>query len=77
MDPRPSGLKRNTFDCASNYKDTGTPLRPGMIFHFIIHCLPLMMESHHQSMSRLIAKWHYQQEKGLMWKERDEGILNG
>ena len=28
-----------------------------------------MMESHHQSMSRLIAKWHYQQEKGLMWKE--------
>ena len=34
------------------------------------------MESHHQSMSRLIAKWHYQQEKGLTWKEWAKGILN-
>ena len=34
------------------------------------------MESHHQNMSRLIAKWHYQQEKGLTWKEWDEGILD-
>ena len=28
-------------------------------------------------MRRLIAKWHYQQEKGLTWKEWAEGILNG
>ena len=35
------------------------------------------MESHHQNMSRLIAKWHYQQEKGLTWKEWAEGILDG
>ena len=35
------------------------------------------MESHHQSMSRLIAKWHYQQEKGLTWKEWSEGVLDG
>ena len=35
------------------------------------------MESHHQSMSRLIAEWHYQQEKGLMWKEWAEGVLDG
>ena len=34
------------------------------------------MESHHQSMSRLIAEWCYQQEKGLTWKEWAEGILN-
>ena len=35
------------------------------------------MESHHQSMSRLIAEWRYQQEKGLTWKEWAEGILDG
>ena len=35
------------------------------------------MESHHQSMSRLIAEWRYQQEKGLTWKERAKGILDG
>ena len=35
------------------------------------------MESHHQNMSRLIAKWRYQQEKGLTWKEWAEGILDG
>ena len=35
------------------------------------------MESHHQSMSRPIAKWHYQQEKGLTWKEWAEGVLDG
>ena len=34
------------------------------------------MESHHQNMSRLIAKWCYQQEKGLTWKEWAEGILD-
>ena len=34
------------------------------------------MESHHQSMSRLIAEWCYQQEKGLTWKEWAEGILD-
>ena len=34
------------------------------------------MESHHQSMHRIIAKWCYQQEKGLTWKEWDEGILD-
>ena len=34
------------------------------------------MESHHQSMSRLIAKWCYQQEKGLTWKEWAESILD-
>ena len=28
-------------------------------------------------MSRLIAKWCYQQEKGLMWKEWAEGVLDG
>ena len=27
-------------------------------------------------MSRLIAKWRYQQEKGLTWKEWAEGILD-
>ena len=47
------------------------------LFHFIVHCLPQMMESHHQSMRRLIAEWHYQQEKGLTWKEWAEGILDG
>ena len=35
------------------------------------------MESHHQNMSRLIAECHYQQEKGLTWKEWAEGILDG
>ena len=35
------------------------------------------MESHHQNMSRLIAKWQYQQEKGLTWKEWAKGILDG
>ena len=35
------------------------------------------MESHHQNMTRLIAKWHYQQDKGLTWKEWAEGILDG
>ena len=34
------------------------------------------MESHHQSMSRLIAEWRYQQEKGLTWKEWAEGMLD-
>ena len=34
------------------------------------------MESHHQNMSRFIAEWHYQQEKGLSWKEWAEGILD-
>ena len=47
------------------------------LFHFVICCLPRMMESHHQNMKRLIAKWHYQQEKGLTWKEWAEGILDG
>ena len=47
------------------------------LFHFIVRCLPRTMESHHQSMSRLIAEWHYQEEKGLMWKEWTEGILDG
>ena len=36
-----------------------------------------MMESHHQNMTRLTAKWCYQQEKGLTWKEWGEGILDG
>ena len=35
-----------------------------------------MMESHHQSMSRLIAEWRYQQ-KGLTWKEWAKGVLDG
>ena len=35
------------------------------------------MESHHQSMGRLIAEWHYQQEKGLTWKEWAKGVLDG
>ena len=35
------------------------------------------MESHHHSMSRLIAEWHYQQEKGLTWKEWAKGVLDG
>ena len=34
------------------------------------------MESHHQSMSRLIAKWRYQQEKGLMWNQWAKGVLD-
>ena len=36
-----------------------------------------MIESHHQNMTRLIAEWHYQQEKGLTWKEWAEGVLDG
>ena len=36
-----------------------------------------MMESHHQNMSRLIAEWCHQQEKGLTWKEWAEDILDG
>ena len=47
------------------------------LFRFIIRFLPQTMESHHQSRSRLIAEWHYQQEKGLTWKEWAEGILDG
>ena len=35
------------------------------------------MESHHQNMTRLIAEWCYQQEKGLTWKEWAEGVLDG
>ena len=35
------------------------------------------MESHHQSMSRLIAEWRYQQEKGLTWKEWAKDVLDG
>ena len=35
------------------------------------------MESHHQNMTRLIAEWRYQQEKGLTWKEWAEGVLDG
>ena len=46
------------------------------LFHFVIRCLPRTMESHHQSMSRLIAEWCYQQEKGLTWKEWAKGILD-
>ena len=47
------------------------------LFCFVVRCLPQMMESHHQNMTRLIAKWCYQQEKGLTWKEWAEGILDG
>ena len=32
MDPKPSGLKRNTSGYDLNYKDIGTPPRPGMIY---------------------------------------------
>ena len=46
------------------------------LFRFVIRCLPRTMESYHQNMSRLIAKWRYQQEKGLTWKEWAEGILD-
>ena len=46
------------------------------LFCFVVHCLPQTMESHHQNMSRLIAEWRYQQEKGLTWKEWAEGILD-
>ena len=35
------------------------------------------MESRHQNMIRLIAEWRYQQEKGLIWKEWAEGVLDG
>ena len=34
------------------------------LFRFVICCLPRMMESYHQNMTRLIAEWRYQQ-KGL------------
>ena len=47
------------------------------LFCFVVHCLPQTMESHHQSMHRLIAEWCYQQEKGLTWKEWAEGVLDG
>ena len=47
------------------------------LFRFVIRCLLWTMESHHQNMSRLITKWHCQQEKSLTWKERAEGILDG
>ena len=46
------------------------------LFRFVICCLPQTMESHHQNMSRLIAEWRYQQEKGLTWKEWAEGVLD-
>ena len=44
MDPKPSGLKRNTSDYALNCEDTGMPLRPGMIYSVslyaaFIHCM--------------------------------------
>ena len=47
------------------------------LFRFVVCCLPRTMESHHQNMTRLIAECHYQQEKGLTWKEWAEGILDG
>ena len=28
-------------------------------------------------MNRLIVAWHYQQEKGLMWKEWAKGVQDG
>ena len=46
------------------------------LFHFVVCCLPRMMESHHQNIIRLIAEWHYQQEKGLKWKEWAESVLD-
>ena len=77
MDPKPSGPKRNTSGYNLNYEDIGMPPRPGMIYSiFVVRCLPQMMESHHQNISRLIAEWHYQQEKGLTSKEWAEGILD-
>ena len=47
------------------------------LFRFVVHCLPQTLESHHQIMTRLIAEWCYQQEKGLTWKEWAEGVLDG
>ena len=47
------------------------------LFRFIIRCLRRMMESHHKSMHMLRDEWHYQQEKGLTWKEWPKGILDG
>ena len=46
------------------------------LFCFLVRCLPWTMGSHHQNMSRLIAEWRYQQEKGLTWKEWAKGILD-
>ena len=34
------------------------------------------MESHNYRMSRMISEWKYQQEKGLLWKEWAERVLN-
>ena len=33
------------------------------------------MESHNYCMSHMISEWKYQQEKGLLWKERAERVL--
>ena len=53
------------------------PWKPGMTYFSLSPIVFQSMEMHHQSMMRLIAQWHYQQEKGLMWKEWAKGILDG
>ena len=75
MDPKASGPKRNTSGCDLNYEDIGMPLRPGMIYSVSSYIVYHERWSH-QNMSRLIAKWRYQQEKGLTWKEWAEGLLD-
>ena len=46
------------------------------LFCFVVRSRPRLMESHNYRMSRMISKWKYQQEKGLLWKEWAERVLN-
>ena len=46
------------------------------LFHFVVRSRPRLMESHNYRMSHMISEWKYQQEKGLLWKEWAEWVLN-
>ena len=46
------------------------------LFRFVVRSRPRLMESHNYRMSRMISEWKYQQEKGLLWKEWAERVLN-
>ena len=46
------------------------------LFHFVVRSRPRLMVSHNYCMSHMISKWKYQQEKGLLWKEWAERVLN-
>ena len=46
------------------------------LFRFVVRSRPRLMESHNYRMSHMISEWRYQQEKGLLWKEWAERVLN-